>query len=183
MSKQQMYIDCRISGSMGDAVRMMVVVDNQNDTVTMSKVLSYTPSPEPYKNKTAGQIAMMKEIERNSIIVVDNNNAFKKWDLHFNQELHLDEAVKSYYAMVRNKSLVLGEEVKVFDPLTIIEVRKMDMRGNVYELNSDEVSNGHIAVLVACWASVRMRGIANAVEADSEPTQHDIDTFNVPFSV
>lgn len=181
--KQQMFIDCRISGGMGDAVRIIVVVDNQNDNVVISQILPYMPSPNPYRGKTAGQIAMMKEVERNSIIVVDNSSAFKKWDICFNQVEHLDEAVKSYYALSRNKSLILGEAVSIYDPSMVIEIRKMDMRGNVYELNSDEVNNGHIAVLVACWSAVKMRGSVSVVESDDEPTQHDIDTFSVPFSV
>lgn len=180
---QQMFIDCRVSGSTGDAVRIIAVVDNQNDQVTIAKILPYTPSPDPYKDKTPEQIKQIKEIERNSIIVVDNGSAFKKWDICFNQVEHLDEAVKSYYALSRNKSLILGTPVQVFDPSMVIEIRKMDMRGNVYELNSDEVNNGHIAILVACWASIRMRGSVSVVEADSEPTQRDIDTFSVPFSV
>lgn len=180
---QQMFIDCRVSGSNGDPCRIIAVVDTQNDQLVIAKVLNYIPSPDPYKGKTALQIAQIKDVEKNSIVVVDNSNAFKKWDMHFDQVLHLDEAVRNYYSLSRNKSLILGKEVQIYDPSTIIEIRKMDMRGNVYELNSDEVNNGHIAILVACWSAVKMRNSISVVEADSQPTQHDIDTFSVPFSI
>lgn len=182
--KQEMFIDCRVSGSNGDAVRIMAILDNQNDQVIIAKLLPYTPSSDPYKNKPPEIIAKMKEIERQSIIVVDNPTAFRKWDICFNEKDHLQEAIKNYYMLKRTQRLVLGDEVlQMCDPSNVIEVRKTDLHGNVIELNSDEVTNGHFAVMIACWSALKMRNTVSINEVEKEPTQHDIDTFNVPFSI
>lgn len=182
--KQQTIIDCRISGFSPDSIRMIAIYDSQNDQLTISKALPYQPPTDPYKGKTAQQIAQLKELERNTVVVVDNSNAFPKWDLHFVETENLDEAINAYYMLERTKCLILSDAVRQqYNPEGIIEVRKMDIAGKKYELNSEEVTNGNIAVMVACWAARRARNASVMVEDGQDPTQDDIDSFDVPFCV
>lgn len=182
--KQQMYIDCRIGSYGTDAVRMIALYDTQNDQLIISKLLPYQPPKDPYKGKTAAQIAQMKEIERNTVVAVDNSMSFPKWDLHFVETENLDEAVQAYYLLDRTKCLVLGDEVKQqCNPENIIQVRAMDIAGKKYELNSDDLTNGTMGVLMVCWAAIRMRNASVMIEEGSDPTQQDIDNFDVPFTI
>lgn len=181
---QQMFIDCRVAGSNGDAVRIFATVDKQNDTLSIAKLLAYQPPVDPYKGKTPEQIAQIKNIQANTIIVVDNATAFKKWDMCFSPLEHLDQAVQDYYSMKRLGRLRLAPEVEAMcNPETIIEVRKTDLRGNVYELDSSAVTNNHFAVLISCWVAIKMLAQSSIHEDEEEPTEHDIDTFSVPFSI
>lgn len=183
---QVMYVDCRIAmyGNSGeDAARVLAVVDMQNDKVSISSILPYRPPKNPYQGKTAEQIEMIKKIEKSSVIVVDNPDAFSNWDLCFSEREHLDEAVKAFYSLDSMKVLELKKEVaERYNPRTVIEVRKMDLGGNVYELNSEEINNGYMAVLLTCWAAMRMRNTASMTQ-QSDPTAEDEDDFFVPFSV
>lgn len=181
---QQMYIDCRVSTSNGDAVRVMAMLDKQNDNLVISKFLPFNPPQDPYKGKTKEQIAIMKQIKTNTIVAVDNPHSFREWDMSFNTVENLDQAVRDYYSLARLGRLEIKNDIKALcDPKAVIEVRKTDMRGNVYEVNPDEVSNHHFAVLIACWAAVRIRATVQINEVEVEPTQRDIDTFSVPFSI
>ncbi|MDR6630401.1 hypothetical protein J2X86_002456 [Acinetobacter lwoffii] len=182
--KQKMYIDCRVGAFGEDPLRMIATFDTQNDQVTISKSLPYFPSKDPYKGKTAQQIKIMKEIERNTVIVVDNALVFPKWDLSFSETEHLADAVKAYALLDTTHCLILSDEVKQrYDPKAILQVRKMDVKGKDYELNSEDLTNGNIAVLLVCWAVIRMRNSAVLHEEGLEPTQQDIDSFDVPFTV
>ena len=182
--KQNMYVDCRVGNFGDDAVRIIALCDNQNDQVVISKTLPYMPPSSPYKGKTAEQVAQMKEIQRNTVIAVDNKIIFAKWDLYFVETEHLDEAIQAYYLLDRTKCLILSDDVKQqCSPSNIIEVRKMDVSGKKYELNSDELTNSNMGVLIVCWAVMRMRNAAICVEEEVDATQEDIDSFAVPFVI
>ena len=182
--KQKMYIDCRVGGFGEDPLRMIAMYDTQNDQVIISKTLPYMPSKNPYEGKTAGQVAQMKEIERNTVIVVDNSMVFAKWDLSFSEFEHLKDAIQAYSLLDNTKCLVLGDEVKQqCDPKAVLQVRKMDVRGKDYELNSEDLTNGNMGVLLVCWAVIRMRNTSVLTEEGLNPTQDDIDSFDVPFTV
>jgi len=182
--KQKLYIDCRVGAFGEDPLRMIAMFDTQNDQVTISKNLPYFPSKDPYKGKTAAQIKKMKEIELNTVIVVDNPLVFPKWDLNFIEKDHLADAIKAYSLLDTTHCLILSDEVKQrYDPKSVLQVRKMDVKGKDYELNSEDLTNGNIAVLLICWAVIRMRNTAVLHEDGIEPTQQDIDSFDVPFIV
>lgn len=182
--RQQTYIDCRVGTFGDDALRILALYDTQNDQLVISKTLPYQPPKNPYKGKTAAQVAQMKEIARNTVVVVDSSLAFPKWDLNFNESDHLDEAVQAYYMLNRNKSLVLGDDVKQqCNPEGVIQVRSMDLTGKKYELNSEDLTNGNMGVLLVCWAAIRMRNASVLIDESIDPTQEDIDNFDVPFAI
>lgn len=179
----QIIIDCRIAMYKEDAIRLLVAVDPQNDTVIVSDALAYAPPKQPYKGKTPDQIKQIKKLEANTIIVVDNQDAFRNWDLVFDDKQHLDSAVRAYHMLKANNSLSLKDEVqRMYSPETVIQVRKMDLSGNQYELDSESVTNGHVAVLVSCWAAIKIRNTAS-LSIESEPQVSDEDDFCTPFCI
>lgn len=182
--KQKLYVDCRVAGFGEDPLRIIAVVDTQNDKVTISTTLPYMPPKDPFKGKTAKQIEEMKKILANTLVVVDNPIAFSKWDLNFEETEHLQEAIQAYTLLDSTQALKLGDQVKQqCDPKTVLQVRKMDVKGKDYELNSDDLTNGNMGVLLVCWAVIRMRRSAVMAEEGIEPTQQDIDNFDVPFVI
>jgi hypothetical protein len=60
---QQMYIDCRVAGSNGDAVRVVAVVDKQNDTLSIAKLLPYAPPKDPYQGKTLSKLLKLSRFK------------------------------------------------------------------------------------------------------------------------
>lgn len=176
------YLDCRAAGSKEDPVRIIAEYDSQEDCITVSGILPYQPSKNPFKDKPPEIVEMMKQIMKNTVIVVDNGAAFRKWDICFSQVEHLDAAVKAYYALKAMHAIKIEPDVlSTYNLDSVIEIRKMGLTGNVYELNSDEVANGHIVILMICWASLKMRGGLRLISEDHSPTQEDEDAFNVPF--
>lgn len=182
--KQQTFVDCRVGSFGDDAIRIIALCDTQNDQVVIAKTLSYMPPKNPYKGKTADEVEKMKQVARNTVIAVDNNITFDKWDLCFIEAEHLDEAIHAYYLLDRTKCLILSDDVmQQCSPKNIIEVRKMDVSGKKYELNSDEVTNSNMGVLIVCWAVMRMRKAAMCIEDGEDASQDDIDNFDVPFVI
>lgn len=179
---KNIHIDCRIGMYPEDAVRVLATVDVQNDTVNISKLLAYRPPQDLFAGKTPQQIEKIKEIQKNSVVVVDNTAAFSNWDLNFIEQEHLDEAVRSYYLLNNNKSLVMDPSIAHLKLESVIEIRKMDLRGNVYELNSSEINNSYMAILVVCWAAIKIRN-TNSLTSEVSPDAEDCDEFFTPFSV
>ncbi|OTG87898.1 hypothetical protein [Acinetobacter sp. ANC 3813] len=176
------FLDARAAGSREDPLRLFADFDSQNGLLTISDVMPYRPSANPLKGKTPQEVAEIKQLMKQTIILTDIGEAFSKWDMCFNVKEHLDEAVKAFYSFQAMKALVLENEVQSqYNPEHVVQVRAMDMSGQVYELNSEEVTNGHIAVLMICWGAQKMRGQLSLIQEDHEPTQDDEDACNYPF--
>lgn len=176
-------IDSRAAMYRDDAMRVLAIVDTQNDTVTISNTLPYMPPKDPFKGKTPAQIEKIKELQRQSIVVVDVSDAFNDWDMHFKEFEHLDDAVRAYRSLVARHCLILKNEVaQRYSPENVIQVRKMDMNGNQFELDSESITNGHVAVLMACWSATKALQTASIHSENETVTQDDQDDFLVPFS-
>lgn len=176
-------LDCRVAMYKGDAMRVLAMLDVQNDKVVISNTLPYAPPKQPFKDKSPAQVEQIKLLMRNSIVIVDNADSFRDWDMCFKEREHLDEAVRAYYSLNASHALELKDEVlRNYSPENVIQIRKMDLNGNTYELDSESITNGHVAVLLACWAAVKARNTAS-LETESEITQEDEDDFFTPFSI
>lgn len=176
------YIDCRTASFGDEPLRVFADFDTQEDKLSISGILPYQPPANPFKGKSLSEISFMKEILKNTVIVTDLSGAFKKWDLCFNIDENLDEAIKSYYALDAMHRIDMSTEISsTYNLRSVIELRKMDVSGNTYELDFDQIQNGHIAILMICWAYKKMHGNSRLVTEDISPTQQDIDAFNVPF--
>ena len=180
---KEIYLDVRIASYQEKSARILAIYDVPNEEIIIAELLPYNLPSDPYKGKSAEEIEELKAIEKNSIVVVDSMLNFAKWDIQFQEKEHLSEAVMAYYQFKRQNRLIMDPTIaQRYDPEGIIEVRNMDMRGNVYDLNID-TENGHMCVMIACWVALRARGGAALVEqaTDQKVSQDDIDGFSVPF--
>lgn len=136
-----------------------------------------------------GQI-LLKKINRfehkvvyneNTIVVTDTPQMVDNWQLAFIEKEHLDEVIRTYQMRAKNGLIRLEKELERFNPSTVIAVRKIDKNGTVQELNSDSLSNGHIAVLLAVWASAKASVAHSCMKApNEEKTESNLLT---PFTI
>ena len=136
-----------------------------------------------------GQI-LLKKIHRfehkviydeNTIVVTDTPQMVDNWQLAFREKEHLDEVIRTYQMRSKNGLIRLEKELERFNPSTVIAVRKIDKNGTVQELNSDSLSNGHIAVLLAVWASAKASVAHSSLKApNEEKTESNLLT---PFTI
>lgn len=179
----QIITDVRISSYNEAAVRLIGSYDALNGHLSISEILPFGETD--LSGKTKKEIEQIKILQRHSIVVVDSMTAFNKWDLHFNESEHLNFAVGAYYELERQKKLILGKEISSrYNLQNVIQVRKLEVTGNVYEINPEDTENAHIAILVSCWAALRARGVSAITNEEQEQaTDQDIDDFLVPFSI
>ncbi|AWL27132.1 hypothetical protein DJ533_00160 (plasmid) [Acinetobacter defluvii] len=176
-------LDVRIS-KYEEPVRMIAIFDRQNGRLTIERALPYALPKDPYKNKTAEQVKQLKANERYTLRVVDDPNIYK-WDLRFQEQENLTQAIASYYELQRSGCLILGSEIAsryLVD--SVLQTTKVDAnRGNAYEIDHEQTSCGHIAVLAACWAALRSGRTAALVDDQDEATPEQEDDFLVPFTI
>lgn len=175
--------DVRIGSYNGVKVRLVGKYDDLNRTFTIAKVLSYTSKAE-LEGKTEAQKKQILALQRHTINVVDSPLAFPKWDLHFIEKDHLEEAAAAYYEFLRGGCLKLGKDIERIDIANVLQIKKLEMAGSVYELNQEETENRHIALLVSCWAAKRaLSTVAITTDQEAVITDADRDDFLVPFSI
>lgn len=174
------YIDARVSKYAGDPFRVIAELDMQNELLTITRIKkAYKPAPLSFDGRTPEQVALIKNVLANTVVVVDNPSAFKEYDTLFIESEHLNEAVSAYLNF--KNTGVLKNELGV-DPASVVEVRKLDMKGSVYELNSDEIQNEHVAILLCCWSALKIKNMSSLMDSEQH-TEDDIDSFNTPFSL
>jgi len=66
--------------------------------------------------------------------------------------------------------------------MNILQVRKIDKKGRQQEFDSSSLDNGHIAALLAIWASHKIVS-AYAVTSNQVQDEADIDPTMLPFSI
>ena len=180
---QDIITDVRISSYRESPVRLIGSFDVNNGQLSINQILPYGETD--LSKKTKKELEQIKILQRHSIVVVDSMAAFNKWDLHFNESEHLHFAVGAYYELQRQKKLILGKAISSrYNLENVIQVRKLDVKGNVYEINPEETENAHIAILVSCWAALRARGVQAITSNENDAaTDEDRDDFLVPFSI
>lgn len=183
MNPKIIVTDVRIGSYNGAQVRMVGKYDDLNRTLSISKLLPYN-SGVVLEGKTKEEQAKIKALQRHTITVVDSAIAFPKWDLHFIEKEHLEAAAAAYYELRRGGCLKLGKEIERIDMDNVLQVRKMEMAGSVYELNQEDTENRHIALMVSCWAAFKaLASVAVSTTNEVVITDDDRDDFLVPFSI
>ena len=110
----------------------------------------------------------ISDYDENTIVVTDTPQMVDNWQLAFREKEHLDEVIRTYQMRSKNGLIRLEKELERFNPNMVIAVRKIDKNGTVQELNSDSLSNGHIAVLLAVWASAKASIAHSSMKAPNE---------------
>lgn len=183
MNPKRIITDIRIGSYSGPQVRMVGNYDDLNRTLSISKLLPFN-SGSSIEGKTKAEQEKIKALQRHTVTVVDSAIAFPKWDLHFIEQEHLTAAAAAYFELRRGGCLKLGKEIKNIDIDNVLQIRKLEMSGNVYELNPEETENRHIALLVSCWAAFRaLATVAISTTDEVVITDDDRNDFLVPFSI
>ena len=169
MSTPIIIIDSRVSGFESSPMRVLSVCMPTSGRIIVQKVA-------PYHEKI-----VKKE---NLLLVTDSPSHFDSWQLAFHEKQHLEEAVATFFDRMRSGKVKINSAVEKFDPQSIMELRKVDKTGAVHEINSSEITNAHMAVLLAVWASAKASmGYLLSNSDESELSEDDSDDPMMPYSM
>lgn len=162
-------IDARVSGYTGEPVRVLAVCMPDTGKVLVQKIAPYR---EPVERKD------------DTVLVTDSPSHFKNWQLAFYEQQDIAAATRVYFERKRGGFVKIESAVARYDPEGVLELRKVDKTGAVHEFNSSELDNGHMAVLLAIWASARATlGQILANQIDDDDIDFDEDDPMMPFSL
>lgn len=183
-----LVIDSRVNGYKGAATRLVATCNVATGLVYISEEKPYKPKPlDKLKALSLDKLIQQKVAQSKTILVTDSPDNLANWDLAFFEKDHLTEVVRAYHNKKREGLLAIHESINGrYTPEDVLQQRKLDLQaGSVWEL-STETENGHICVLLACWAAVK--GAANYSFAQQvmhyEPEMAtDSDDMDMPFTI
>jgi hypothetical protein len=149
-------------------MRVLGLCDTDKGTIFVAKTEVYTTIVKP-NDKT--------------VVVTDSPDHIKNWQLAYDERRDMLDVVKSFHSLKNAGKLKVKDQM--LDPSGILEMRKIDERGSVWEFNSDQTNNGHVATLLLIWAGVKaIRGrlVADQFETVTEDSEDD-DNSTMPFSI
>lgn len=167
--------------------------------ICSSTGLVYISGIKPFNEKKDATTKVLdfflgNKIEKasNTLIVTDLPESVPNWDMVFDEQEHLEEAVSAYHAKEKGGLVGYHKEMKGRYALSsVLQKRKVDFKqGSVWEL-STETTNGHICVLVACWVASRVTSSAKFAEQilneddmlNKIGDPDDDPNFDMPFSI
>ena len=158
-------IDSRVSGYNDKPIRLLGICLPKTGQLLLKKEMPYIT-----------QVSY----DADTVIVTDSPQIVEHWQLAFYEKQHLDEAIRTYQMRFKNGLVRLESSLERYNPQAVIATRKVDKNGTVSELDSGSLSNGHIAVLLAVWASAK----SSALHVLTNPTDKPSDNggFLMPFS-
>lgn len=170
-----LIIDARAASYSGDPVRIIAATNTKKGIILIKDMAKWS---EPTK------------FDANTVIVTDTPTVFNHWQLCFDEAKHMQTVMRAYQT-VRSAGLIqLKNKVQRYDPTNVIQMRKIDERGRVEEFDSSSINNGHLAVLLAVWASRTMYG-GNIITTPDAPAAaqmngqqaDDDDDMLLPMSI
>lgn len=182
-----LILDARVTGYAGERTRLVATCDVATGRVYISAEKPFVP---PKTEKSLLQKLKEKRARARTLIITDSADGLDKWDLLYKESEHLGEVIRCYNDKSKNNLLLMDSKVQGrFNPEGVLQQRRLDPKnGAVYELSADETNNGHICILLICWAATR--GASNFMfahqlqQSDSrleyEPDSSDLDE---PFTI
>lgn len=185
MSKT-LILDSRVSSYAGQPTRLVATCDVATGRIYISAEKPFVP---PKTEKTAIQKFKEKVARSKTLIITDSSENLDKWDLLYKESEHLTEIVRCYHDKKRNGLLAVDDKVLGrYNPENVLQQRRLDAKtGALWEL-STETQNGHICILLACWASMRGASsfaFAHQLHQDDSHLEHEPESsdFDEPFTV
>lgn len=171
MSELQIVrIDSRVIGFSEEPVRILALCFVETGEIVIEKVDKFSTLPVP------------PELRHNTVVVTDAPNHVQNWHLRFDVQEHLESVMNIFQMKSRAKKIDIDQSLARYNPTNILQVRKVDKNGPQQEFDSTSLNNGHIAVLLAVWASERI-SISHAVTDKTQLEQENIDTSMLPYSI
>lgn len=117
------------------------------------------------------------------VIVTDAPEEVTDWQLCFS-DAHLAEVIQCWQSLKSAGRLALDKSVNRFDPHSVIQAGDTDERGVRWRFNNAMLENGHIAVLMMCWATVKAHQahILTHDAVDLDKPGDDVDDTVLPWS-
>jgi len=169
---QIIKIDSRVSGYDGEPVRVLAVCIPDSGKVLVQKIAPYR---EPIKSSP------------DTVLVTDSPSHHANWQLAFYEQQDIAAATRAYFERKRGGFVKIESAVAKFDPESVLELRKIDKTGAVHEFNSSELTNGHMAILLAIWACGRAsfgNMLSEQMTDDGDVSLDDDDDDSMmPFSL
>ncbi|MFZ0330838.1 MAG: hypothetical protein WAL54_06420 [Acinetobacter bohemicus] len=88
-------------------------------------------------------MAVPPDLRKNMVVVTDSPNLIKNWQLKFDAQ-HLEEVIRIYQASYRGGLVEFENSITRYNPMNILQVRKIDKKGMQQEFDSSSLDNGHI---------------------------------------
>lgn len=162
-------IHSMVSGYRGGPVKLLSMCDPGTGAVLVRKQLDY---------------AAASKSGDDTLVVTDSPGSVKNWGLSYDERLHMLEVIKSYFELQRSGRIKIDSALLRFNPDAIIQTRKIDERGAVFEFDSQSTENGHVAVMLAVWAAKKsMQGQEMAEMMADDSASDDEDDDGMPFSL
>lgn len=163
-------IDSRVSGYRGSAIRILALSDQQTGAVFVAKQLDAS--------------SVGKNPGDDTVVVTDSPGTTQNWGLAYDERQHMLEVIKTYFELQRSGRIKIADALLRFNPESIIQTRKIDERGAVFEFDSQSTENGHVAVMLAVWAAKKsMQGQEMADLLADDSASDDEDDDGMPFSL
>ena len=169
---QPVIVDARAAAYAGEAIRVLAVALPSSGRVLVQKLA-------PWK-------APVVENE-NTVVVTDTPMIFDHWDMSFNESEQMKEVLAVYNEAMRSGLVKIEDELRRYEPKDVIQMRKMDERGQALDLDSFGINNGHMAVLLAIWAARKIHGghiiTTQSTTLEYSETSERTDSSLLPFSI
>lgn len=163
-------IDARVTGFSNDQVRLISLCFPDSGEILVQKIDIFTTLP------------VRPDQQADTIVVTDSPNLIQNWQLKFDPKEHLEEVIRVYQSSFRGGLVEFETSLERYNPMNILQVRKIDKNGLQQEFDSSSLDNGHIAALISIWASNRI-SVSHAVTSKEEVKEEYIDRTMLPFSI
>lgn len=162
-------IDSRVVGFASEPIRLLGLCFQETGELLIQKVEKFST------------LGVTEEHRQNTIIVTDAPELIQNWQLSFDAKQDLETVISVYQMRMRSKLVEIERSLNRYNPSNILQVRKVDKNGLQQEFDSSSLDNGHVAVLLAVWASSQVAFNYSAFQAKSDPSA--VDESMLPFSI
>lgn len=167
MSEKIIHIDSRVVGFSDTPMRMMATCFSDTGEIYLSGEAKFTINNDGI------------DVE-NTVIVTDSPEYVRCWQLSFDAKTDLEQVITLYQNQNRAGLILLDKSLERYNPRNVLQVRKLDKNGLQQEFDSSQVNNGHVAILLAVWASAK---VAQHDSVYSPSAVSDVDHTLLPFSI
>lgn len=162
-------IDSRVVGFASEPIRILGLCFQETGELLIQKVEKFST------------LLVAEEYKQNTIVVTDAPELIQNWHLSFNPVEDLETVISVFQMRMRSKLVEIEQALTRYNPSHILQVRKVDKKGIQQEFDSGSLDNGHVAVLLAVWASSQVAFNYSAFQAKSDLSA--VDDSMLPFSV
>ncbi|EXB47290.1 hypothetical protein J522_1941 [Acinetobacter baumannii 146457] len=163
-------IDARVTGFSNDPTRLISLCIPETGEILVQQIEIFTTLP------------VRPDQQADTIVVTDSPNLIQNWQLKFDPREHLEEVIQIYQTSFRAGLVEFEKSLERYNPMNILQVRKIDKNGLQQEFDSGSLDNGHIAALITIWASHKI-AVSHAVTSKEEVKEEYIDRTMLPFSI